>query len=149
LIILLLGGVSFFLLGVREYPAVDPPIITVRTNYAGASAAVIASQITEPLEQLLNGIDGVRVLSSTSMEERSEIRVEFEIESDLETAANDVRDKVSQAARQLPVDADPPVVEKADADTEPIIFLSVQSPTHSILEVNDFADRVIRGAYLR
>ncbi|MBM4265614.1 MAG: efflux RND transporter permease subunit [Deltaproteobacteria bacterium] len=144
LIIVLLGGVSFFLLGVREYPAVDPPVITVRANYAGASPSVIAAQITEPLEQLLNGIDGVRVLSSTSMEERSEIRVEFEVGSDLEAAANDVRDKVSQAARTLPADADPPVVEKSDADTEPIVFVAVQSASRSILEVNDFADRVIR-----
>ena len=144
LVIALFGAVSFFLLGVREYPAVDPPIITVRTAYAGASAAVIASQVTEPIEQLLNGIAGIRVLSSTSNDERSEIQVEFDIGTDLEAAANDVRDKVAQAARNLPPDADPPVVEKADADAEPIIFLSIQSRTRDILEVNDFADRVIR-----
>ena len=144
LVILLLGGVSFFLLGVREYPAVDPPIVTVSANYAGASPAVIASQITEPLEQQINGIDGIRVLSSTSSEERSRIRVEFELGADLEAATNDVRDRVSRAVQSLPPDAEPPVVEKADADTEPILFISVQSGSRSILEVNDFADRVIR-----
>ena len=144
LVIVLFGVVSFFFLGVREYPAVDPPIVSVRANYAGASPSVIAAQITEPLEQLINGVDGIRVLSSTSSEERSQIRVEFNVGADLEAAANDVRDKVSQAIRQLPPDADPPVVEKADADSEPVLFVSVQSPTRSILEVNEFADRVIR-----
>jgi multidrug efflux pump len=144
MVIVLFGVVSFTYLGVREYPAVDPPIVTVRANYAGASPSVIAAQITEPLEQLINGVDGIRVLSSTSSEERSQIRVEFNIGADLEAAANDVRDKVSQAVRQLPPDADPPVIEKADADSEPVLYITVQSPTRSILEVNDFADRVIR-----
>jgi len=144
LVIVLFGVVGFLFLGVREYPAVDPPIVSVRANYTGASPAVIAAQITEPLEQLVNGVDGIRVLSSTSSEDRSQIRVEFDIGADLEAAANDVRDKVAQAARQLPADADPPVVEKADADAEPVLFVRVQSPTRSILEVNDFADRVIR-----
>jgi multidrug efflux pump len=144
LVIALFGAVSFLFLGVREYPAVDPPIVTVRATYAGASPAVIAAQITEPLEQLINGVDGIRVLSSTSSEERSQIRVEFNIGADLEAAVNDVRDKVSQAIRLLPPDADPPVVEKADADTEPVLYLSVQSSARSILEVNEFADRVIR-----
>ncbi len=144
LVIVLFGVVSFLFLGVREYPAVDPPIVTVRATYVGASPSVIASQITEPLEQLINGVDGIRVLSSTSSEERSQIRVEFNIGADLEAAVNDVRDKVSQAIRLLPPDADPPIVEKSDADTEPILFIAVQSAQRSIEEVNDFADRVIR-----
>jgi len=144
LVLVLFGVVAFMLLGVREYPAVDPPIITVTANYAGASPAVIASQITEPLEQQINGIDGIRVLSSTSSEERSQIRVEFEVGANLEAAANDVRDRVSRSVRLLPPDADPPVVEKSDADSDPIIFLGVQSATRNILEVNDFADRVVR-----
>jgi multidrug efflux pump len=144
LVLLLFGAISFGLLGVREYPAVDPPIVTVTSNYAGANPGVIASQITEPLEQQINGIDGIRVLSSISSEERSQIRVEFDVGADLEAAANDVRDRVSRAVRQLPPDADPPVVEKADAESEPILFISVQSPARSILEVNDFADRVVR-----
>ncbi|HYD50841.1 MAG TPA: efflux RND transporter permease subunit, partial [Terriglobales bacterium] len=140
LVLLLFGTVSFLTLGVREYPAVDPPIITIRTEYPGASPAVIASQVTEPLEQQINAVDGIRVLSSTSNDERSEIRVEFDINADLDTAANDIRDKVGQAARNLPPDIDPPVVEKADADAEPIIFMNIQSPARNILEVNDFAD---------
>ncbi|MGD9765782.1 MAG: efflux RND transporter permease subunit [Candidatus Binatia bacterium] len=144
LVIVLFGVVSFLFLGVREYPAVDPPIVNVRANYAGANPSVIAAQITEPLEQLINGVDGIRVLSSTSSEERSQIRVEFNIGADLEAAANDVRDKVAQAIRLLPPDADPPIVEKADADAEPVLFITVQSPVRSILDVNDFADRVIR-----
>jgi multidrug efflux pump len=144
LVLTLFGVVAYGFLGVREYPAVDPPIVSVSADYVGASPAVIASQITEPLEQQINGIDGIRVLSSTSNEERSRIRVEFEVGSDLEAAANDVRDRVSRAIRNLPPDAEPPTVEKSDADSEPILFLSVQSDRHDILEVSDFADRVVR-----
>ena len=144
LLIVLFGAVSFVFLGVREYPAVDPPVISVSANYPGASPEVVASQVTEPLEQQINGIDGVRVLSSTSSEERSQIRVEFQVGANLEAAANDVRDRVSRAIRSLPPEVDPPVVDKADADSEPILFIAVQSPTRNILEVNDFADRVIR-----
>jgi len=144
LVLMLFGGVSYFTLGVREYPAVDPPVVTVRADYPGASPDVVASQITEPLEQQINGIDGIRVLSSTSSEERSRIRVEFVPGSDLEAAANDVRDRAARAVRQLPPDADPAVIEKADADSEPILILSVQSPRRSLLEVSDFADRVLR-----
>src|SRR5687767_11185632 len=144
LVMVLFGFVGFSFLGVREYPAVDPPVITVQTSYAGANPDVIASQITEPLEQLINGIEGIRDLSSTSSEERSTIRVEFAVDVDLEAAANDVRDKVSQAIRNLPPDADPPVVQKSDADSEPILFLNVSSARRSILEVNDFADRVLK-----
>jgi multidrug efflux pump len=144
LVLMLFGAVSYFTLGVREYPAVDPPVVTVRTDYPGASPAVVASQITEPLESQINGIDGVRVLSSTSSEEQSRIRVEFQPGADLEAAANDVRDRVSRAVRQLPPDADPAVIEKADADSEPILIVSVQSPERGLLEVSDFADRVLK-----
>ena len=144
LVLVVFGGVSFWFLGVREYPAVDPPIVTVRADYSGANPAVIASQITEPLEQQINGIDGIRVLSSVSSDERSTIRVEFEVGANLEAAANDVRDRVSRTIRQLPLDADPPTVEKADADSEPILFVSVSSSKRNILEVNDFADRVLK-----
>jgi multidrug efflux pump len=144
LVLVVFGAVSFVFLGVREYPAVDPPIISVRADYAGANPSVIASQITEPLEQQINGIDGIRVLSSVSSDERSQIRVEFEVGADLEAAANDVRDRVSRAIRQLPPDADPPTVDKADADSEPILFISVRSPSRNILEINDFADRVLK-----
>jgi len=144
LIILLFGGTGFYFLGVREYPAVDPPVVTVQTTYPGANPDVVASQITEPLEQVLNGIAGIRTLASESRQERSTISVEFTLGSDLDTAANDVRDRVARAARSLPVDANPPVVEKADADSTPILFLSLASDTRNILEVNDIADRIVR-----
>jgi len=144
LIIVLFGVISFRLLGVREYPAIDPPIISVRTNYAGANAGVIESQITEPLEKALNGIPGVRIISSSSSQGSSNITVEFNLDADLEAAANDVRDKVSGAARSLPQDIDaPPVVTKADANSDAIISLTVQSTTKNQLEVSDFAENVI------
>lgn len=144
IIIVLFGVTGFFYLGVREYPAVDPPIITVQTTYPGANPDVVAAQITEPLEQVINGISGIRTLSSESREERSVITVEFTLDSDLDAAANDVRDRVARAARNLPVDANPPVVEKADADSSPIVFLSMASEKRDILEVSDYADRVVR-----
>ncbi|MES2657360.1 MAG: efflux RND transporter permease subunit [Verrucomicrobiota bacterium] len=144
LIIVLFGATGFYFLGVREYPAVDPPIVTVQTTYPGANPDVVASQITEPLEQVINGIAGIRTLSSESRQERSTITVEFTLDSDLDTAANDVRDRVSRAARNLPVDSNPPVVEKADADSSPILFLSMISEKRGILEISDIADRVVR-----
>ncbi|MGE0455294.1 MAG: efflux RND transporter permease subunit [Vicinamibacteria bacterium] len=143
LVIVLFGGVSLPLLGVREYPAVDPPVVSVGTSYPGAAASVVDAEITEPLEQAINGVAGVRVISSTSGEGRSNIRVEFNIDADLEAAANDVRDKVSQAVRSLPPDADPPVVDKADADSEPIMFMLLRSETRPLLEINAFAQNVI------
>ena len=144
MILTILGIVSFFFLGVREYPAVDPPVITVDTRYAGANAEIMDSQITEPLEQVINGIAGIRVISSSSSQGRSSIRVEFDISSDLEQAANDVRDKVFQAVRQLPADADPSTVEKADADADPIIFMMLRSDSRSILEISNLASTVIK-----
>ncbi|MEO5912670.1 MAG: efflux RND transporter permease subunit [Luteolibacter sp.] len=143
-VLVLFGVVGFSFLGVREYPAVDPPIVTVQTTYSGANPDVIASQITEPLEQVINGISGIRTISSESVEERSTITVEFTLDSDINTAANDVRDRVSRAARTLPVDANPPVVEKADADSSPILFLTMTSDKRGVLEINDMADRMVR-----
>jgi multidrug efflux pump len=144
LLILLFGGLGFYFLGVREYPAIDPPIITVRTSYLGASPEIVESQITEPLEKAINGIAGVRSITSSSSLGSSTITVEFGIGSDLEQAANDVRDKVSQAIRNLPQDIDaPPVVAKADANADPIIFMPVQSTTRSITEVSDYAENVL------
>ncbi len=144
LVIVLFGITGFTFLGVREYPAVDPPIVTIQTRYPGANPEVIASQITEPLEAVINGISGIRTMASESREERSTITVEFTLDTDLDAAANDVRDRVSRAIRNLPVDADPPVVEKADADSSPILFLSMRSDQRDILEVSDLADRLIR-----
>jgi hydrophobe/amphiphile efflux-1 (HAE1) family protein len=135
-------------LGVREYPAIDPPIITVRTSYVGASADIIESQITEPLEKSINGIPGIKTISSSSSVGNSNITVEFDLNSDMETAANDVRDKVSQALRNLPKDIDaPPVVTKADASSDFIILLSIQSQTKSLLELSDYAENVLQNKF--
>ncbi|MBM2840663.1 MAG: cation/multidrug efflux pump [Bacteroidetes bacterium] len=144
LVIILFGLISFQFLGVREYPAIDPPIITVRTSYSGASADVMESQITEPLEKAINGIAGVRNISSSSSQGTSNITVEFNLDANLEAAANDVRDKVSGAARQLPQDIDsPPVVTKSDANSDAIISLTIQSDTRNQLELSDFAENVV------
>lgn len=144
LIILLFGVIGYKFLGVREFPAIDPPVITVRTGYTGASAEVIESQVTEPLEKAINGIDGIRTISSTSAQGVSSITVEFELGADLESAANDVRDKVSQAVRQLPQDIDGlPTVTKADANSDAIVSMTIQSNTRSILEVDDYAENVL------
>ena len=139
LVIVLLGAISFNYLGVREYPAVDPPIVSVSTSYTGANAEVIESQITEPLEEEVNGIAGIRTLTSVSREGRSTLTVEFELSMDLETAANDVRARVSRAVGNLPPDAEPPVVSKADADSRPIVFYNIKSDRRSLLELTDIA----------
>jgi len=144
LVILLFGGIGISLLGVREYPSVDPPVINVSTSYVGANADVILAQITEPLEEQINGIQGIKSLTSTSADGRSNITVEFEVGADLEAAANDVRDKVSGAQRSLPPDADPPVVSKADADSQPIIGVNVKSDQRDLLELTEIADNVFK-----
>jgi multidrug efflux pump len=140
LVILLFGIIGATFLGIREFPSVDPPIISVSTSYPGANSDVIETQITEPLEQSINGIPGIRTLTSSSSQGRSNISVEFELSVDMETAANDVRDKVSQAQRLLPRDCDPPTVSKADADANPIMMIAVKSPQRSLLEISEIAD---------
>jgi multidrug efflux pump len=140
-VIVIFGLVSYQRLGIREFPAVDPPIITVSTSYAGAAPEVIESQITEPLEENINAVAGIRTLSSVSREGRSTITVEFQLGEDLERAANDVRDKVAFAQRNLPPDADPPIVAKADADRQPVVFIHVSSSERDLLEISDIADR--------
>ncbi len=144
IVILLFGIVGVTYLGVREFPSVDPAIISVSTSYPGANSDVIETQITEPLEQSINGIPGVRSLSSVSRQGGSNITVEFELSVDLETAANDVRDKVSQAMRLLPRDCDPPIVFKADADANPILFLTVESSKRSLLQLSEIADLTLK-----
>ena len=144
LAIVLFGIIGFKFLGVRDYPAIDPPNISVSTSYAGANSDIIESQITEPLEKAINGIPGVKNISSSSNQGRSRINVEFELSVNLETAANDVRDKVSQATRSLPQDIDaPPVVSKADANAQPIIAVTVQSNTKNLLQVTEYAENNI------
>lgn len=144
LLILIMGFIGLSFLGVREYPSVDPPIITVSTSYVGANADIIETQITEPLEQSINGIAGIRSISSISRDGNSNITVEFTLDIDLETAANDVRDKVSQAIRLLPADVDPPIVTKADADSDPIIIMNISSTGRSLMELTEFAEIVFK-----
>ena len=144
LIILLFGAIGYVTLGVREYPSVDNPIISVSCSYPGANADVIENQITEPLEQNINGIPGIRSLTSVSQQGNSRITVEFELSVDLETAANDVRDKVSRAQRWLPRDCDPPTVSKADADARPILMVAIQSDKRSLLELSEIADLTVK-----
>ena len=144
LIILLFGVVGYLTLGVREFPSVDNPIISVTCSYPGANAEVIENQITEPLEQNINGIPGIRSLTSVSQQGMSRITVEFELTVDLETAANDVRDKVSRAQRKLPNDCDPPTISKADADASPILMVALQSDKRSLLELSEIADLTVK-----
>ncbi|MDN4165618.1 efflux RND transporter permease subunit [Cytophagales bacterium LB-30] len=144
IIIVLFGIIGFSFLGVREFPSVDPPVITVSTNYTGANADVIESQITEPLEESINGISGIRNLTSISSDGRSSITVEFDIEVDLEAAANDVRDRVSRAQRNLPRDCDPPIVVKSDADAETILSLTVQSNKRNLLELTEIGNNLFK-----
>ncbi|RKR81809.1 multidrug efflux pump [Mucilaginibacter gracilis] len=147
IVIVVFGIIGYNFLGVRDFPSVDPPIITVTTSYSGANSDVIESQITEPLEKVINGIPGIRNISSTSSVGSSNITVEFNLDADLETAANDVRDKVGQAQRQLPQDIDaPPVVTKADANSDQIITLTVGSNTRNILQIDDYAENVLQQA---
>ncbi len=144
LTIILFGVIGYTFLGVREYPSVDSPIVTVSATYTGANADVIKSQITEPLEESISGIAGIRSLKSVSSEGRSSITVEFEIGVDMEAAANDVRDKVSRASRQLPPDAENPTVIKADADAVPIVNLNVRSDRRDLLQLTEIARNVFR-----
>lgn len=144
IVIILFGAIGYTFLGVREYPSVDPPIITVRTVYTGANADIIESQITEPLEESVNGIAGIRTLTSVSRDGQSTLTVEFDIDVNLEEAANDVRERVSRAQRRLPADCEPPVVTKSDADAGPIVFLNVKSSTKSLMDLSSIADNVFK-----
>jgi len=132
------------MLGLREFPSVDPPIVTVSTSYVGANADVISTQITEILEESINGIAGIRTLTSSSADGRSNISVEFNIGEDMEAAANDVRDRVSRVIRQLPQDCDPPVVVKTDADADAILVLGIQSDSRSLLDLTDLGINVFK-----
>ncbi len=145
IMIVLFGVVGYSFLAVRDYPSIDPPVITVSTSYAGANADVMENQITEPLEKQINGVPGIRTISSSSALGSSTITIEFNVGVNLEAAASDVRDKVSQANRSLPADIDaPPIVSKADANSDFILLLAVQSHTKSILELSNYAENVLQ-----
>ena len=137
--LLLLGGIAIPNLPVREYPAIDPATVTVTTSWRGADAETMEKQVTEPLEQSLNGIDGIRTMVSQSRDERSQITVEFLLGVDLERAANDVRDRTSRAQRSLPPEVDPPTVAKADANSSPILVLGLRGPGIPLLELSEVA----------
>ena len=144
ILIIVFGAISYSFLGVREYPAIDPAVISVRTTYVGASADIVEQQITEPLEKAVNGVQGVKNITSNSSQGNSSITVEFDLGVDLEKAANDVRDKVGQAVSSLPQDIDsPPIVSKSDADSDPIMFIVIQSQKKTLLELSDFAENVV------
>ncbi|MEY3630534.1 MAG: hypothetical protein RL408_88 [Bacteroidota bacterium] len=145
--IIVFGIIGYTYLGVREYPSVDPPVVNVQTSYTGANADIIESQITEPLEESINGIAGIRTLSSSSRDGRSSITVEFDLSVNIEDAANDVRDRVSRAMGQLPKDVDPPIVAKADADASPIYNINVFSSTRNLLSLNELATRNIKEKF--
>jgi multidrug efflux pump len=145
IVIIIFGLIGYKFLGVREYPAIDPAVVNVRTSYVGANADIIEQQITEPLEKAINGVQGVKNITSNSSQGNSNITVEFELNVDLEQAANDVRDKVSQAIGNLPDDIDaPPIVSKADADSDPIMFLQIQSKSKGLMELTDYAENVVQ-----
>ncbi|MFN6374460.1 MAG: efflux RND transporter permease subunit [Chitinophagia bacterium] len=145
IVIIIFGFIGYSFLGVREYPAIDPPVVNVRTSYVGANAEIIEQQITEPLEKAVNGVEGVKYITSSSSQGSSNITVEFELGVDLERAANDVREKVSQVAGRLPQDIDaPPTVAKQDSDSDPIIFMQMQSNKRSLLELSDLAENIIQ-----
>lgn len=145
--VVLFGIIGYSYLGIREYPAVDPPIITVSTGYTGANADVIESQITEPLEESINGIAGIRSLTSVSRDGRSTITVEFGIDVDLEVAANDVRDKVSRSISSLPPDVENPIVSKADANAFPIVFMNLQSDTRNLMQLSELANNLFKERF--
>ncbi|MDX2061613.1 MAG: efflux RND transporter permease subunit [Bacteroidia bacterium] len=140
LAIVLFGVVGYQYLGVREFPIVEPPVVSVQATYVGANPTVIESQVTEPLEESLNGIPGIRSISSTSAEGRASISVEFELGIDIDVAANDVRDRVSRAANNLPEDMDPPTINKADANFSPVVIMSVQSSEFNALDLSRFSN---------
>ncbi|WP_216726642.1 efflux RND transporter permease subunit [Hymenobacter siberiensis] len=144
LVIIIFGVIGFRYLSIREYPSVDPPIITVSATYTGASADVMQSQVTEPLEEALNGIAGIKNMTSNSRDGRTQITVEFDLDSNLETAANDVRDKVSGAQGRLPRDIDPPIVSKANADSQPIVITYLNSNKRTLLELTDYANNTLK-----
>jgi hydrophobe/amphiphile efflux-1 (HAE1) family protein len=145
ILIMIFGAAGYTFLGVREYPAIDPPTISVRTTYTGANAEIVESQITEPLEKAINGIDGIKSISGASQLGSSNITVEFELGADLERAANDVRDKVSQAIKNLPQDIDaPPTVTKSDANNDPILFMPIQSSKMTDIELSDYAENILQ-----
>ncbi len=144
ILVVLVGFVSYQRLSVREYPNIDPPAVTVEVNYRGASAEIVESQVVKPLEESLSGIEGIDYMTSVSRSERAQITLRFKLSRDADAAAADVRDRVSRARGRLPDEIDEPVIQKVEADAQPIIFISFTSSVHSPLEISDYASRVVK-----
>jgi multidrug efflux pump len=143
LLLVAVGIVSFTRLALREYPDIDPPIVSIRTSYPGASATVVENRITEVIEDRIAGIEGIRFINSTSQDGQSNISIEFDISRNMDSAANDVRDRVGGILRQLPQEADPPDVQKADASEETVMWMRLMSDRRSALELTDYAERYL------
>jgi multidrug efflux pump len=146
LLLIAMGAVAFTRLALREYPDIDPPIVSIRTTYPGASANVVESRITEVIEDRIAGVEGIRFINSSSQDGQSAIAIEFDISRDMDSAANDVRDRVGGVLRQLPEEADPPDVQKADASEEIVLWLQMSSDKRTALELTDYAQRNARLA---
>lgn len=144
LVLVIFGIISFNRLSVREYPDIDPPVVSVRTVYKGASARIMETDVTKILEDQLSGIEGIKAMSSVNREEVSQITIEFELSRDVDAAANDVRDRVSRARGQLPDDIEEPIISKVEADANAIVWLAFYSDRHNQLEITDFADRYVK-----
>ena len=144
LVVMLVGLVGYSRLSVREYPNIDQPVVTVTTDYPGASAEIVETQVTKVLEDSLSGIEGIDYLTSISRQEDSQITVRFKLERDPDEAAADVRDRVARVRGQLPDEIDEPVIEKVEADAQPIIYIAFSSDRHSALEITDYADRYVK-----
>src|SRR5512132_4376244 len=144
LVILLIGMISYTRLSVREYPRIDEPVVSVSTTYRGASAEVVESQVTKPLEDSLAGIEGVELMTSQSRSETSRINVRFSLKRDPDSAAADVRDKVARARGKLPDTIDEPIIAKVEADSQPVIYISVEAGGQSALEASDYVKRYIQ-----
>lgn len=147
LLLVAFGIVCFDRLPLREYPDIDPPIVSIRTTYQGAAANVVETRITEPIERRISGVEGIRNISSRSEDGRSSITVEFDVERDVDAAANDIRDRVSGILDDLPEEAEPPDIQKADSDDDVIMWLNLQGEGMSILELTDFARRYMEDRF--
>jgi multidrug efflux pump len=144
LVLVLVGLVSYDRLSVREYPAIDPPVITVQTDYPGASAAIVETQVTQVLEDSLAGIEGIDFLTSISRQESSQITITFKLDRNPDYAAADVRDRVGRVRGRLPEEIEEPIIQKVEADAQPILYLAFSSASHSELEITDYADRYVK-----
>src|SRR5690606_8452547 len=144
LVIILIGLISYDRLTVREYPAIDEPVVSVRTTYKGASPDVVESQVTKPLEDQLAGMEGVDVMRSNSRSETSYINIKFNLDRDPDAAAADVRDKVARARRYLPDEIDEPVISKVEADATPVVYIAVAAAGMSTVEASDYISRYVK-----